>query len=117
MNFLDIVKIYKSEWQEVSKRKLEEAECSSIEKAFVVASKWGKSVCFMIPGKGKAFIPLEPIANVSLGDDIDVRTIELVSLKYIGTNIEHAKESIIRVRIPEEDTVIDANSFDNPFGL
>jgi len=117
MGLLDLFKIYKSEWEEVASRKFEEAECNQISEAMVVASKYGKSVCFCIPGKGKAFVPLEPLADAEIGDAIDPSKIELVNLKYIGNDINQTKKNIMRVRIPKDDTQIEVTDFNNPFGL
>ena len=117
MSFLDLIKIYKSDWQEVSSRKFSETECNQISEAVVVASKYGKSVCFIIPSKGKGFIPLEPIARAEIGDKLKVSELELVNLKYVGEDPTQAKTDIMRVRIPEKEEIIDAVSFDNPFGL
>lgn len=117
MSFLDLIKIYKSEWQEVNSRKFTESECKQISEAVVVASKYGKSVCFTIIGKGKGFVPLEPIARAEIGDKLNPAEIELVNLKYVGSDPTQAKTNIMRIRIPEKDEVVDVVSFDNPFGI
>ena len=117
MGFLDLVKIYKSEWEEVSSRKFDEAECNLITEATVVPSKYGKSVCFLIPQKGKAFIPLEPISDANIGDKLDVHTLQLVNLKYVGNDIGQKKTNIMRIRTASADTQVEVTNFDNPFGL
>lgn len=117
MGILDIIKIYKSEWQEVNCRSFEEAECQKISEARVVASKYGKSVCLTIIGKGKGFIPLEPIANVEIGDILDPKELQLVNLKYVGDNLQQVKKDILRIRVPEKNESVDIVSFDNPFGI
>ena len=117
MGFLDLIKIYKSEWQEVNSRKFTEAECKAISEAIVVASKYGKSVCFNIIGKGKGFVPLEPIARAEIGDKLNLAEIELVNLKYVGSDPLQTKTDIMRIRIPEKEEVVSVVSFDNPFGI
>ena len=117
MEFYDLIKIYKSEWEEVSSRKFTEAEVNAVQEATVVASKYGKSVCFFIPSKGKGFVPLEPIAKVNLGDKLNMSEIELVNLKYIGNDINQAKDHIMRIRVPEKNDQLEVVSFDNPFGV
>ena len=117
MSFLDLIKIYKSEWEEVNVRKFDSKECQAISEATVVASKYGKSVCFVIPGKGKGFIPLEPIARAEIGDKLDPRDLELVNLKYIGDDPTQVKTDIMRVRIPEKEEIISTIDFNNPFGV
>jgi len=117
MSFLDLIKIYKSEWQEVAARKFNQRECEQISEAIVVPSKYGKSVCFDIIGKSKAFIPLEPIARAEIGDRLNPTEIELVNIKYVGDNPTQAKTDILRIRVPEKEEIIDAVSFENPFGV
>ncbi len=117
MSFLDLLKIYKSEWQEVAARKFNKRECEQISEAIVVASKYGKSVCFTIIGKGKGFVPLEPIARAEIGDKLNPAELELVNLKYVGDDPLQTKTDILRIRIPEKEEVVSVVSFDNPFGL
>lgn len=117
MGLFDIIKIYKSEWQEVSKRKFDDKEVALIDEAIVVASKYGKSVCFSIIGKGKGFLPLEPIAKVEIGDKLDPAKLELVDLKYIGDSPNQTKKQILRVRVPNEEDTLELVDFNNPFGI
>lgn len=113
----DVIRIYQSDWKEVSKRTFTQAECAEVTEATVVASKYGKSVCFFMPNKGKAFIPLEPLAKSAIGDKLDMSTLELVSLTYVGTDPAHLKQSIIRVRVPDKEEVVEVTNFNNPFGI
>lgn len=117
MGLFDLIKIYKADWEEVSKRRFEESECNAISEATVVASKYGKSVCFNIIGKGKGFIPLEPLAKAEIGDKLNPAELELVNLKYVGDNAEQAKKYIMRIRIPEKEETVEVVDFNNPFGL
>jgi hypothetical protein len=113
----DLIKIYKREWEEISTRKFDEKECEQISDVTVVASKYGKSVMFFIPGKGKAFIPLEPLANAELGAKLDIHEIELVNLKYVGDDPNQTKKNIMRIRVPEKSDTMDVVDFNNPFGV
>lgn len=117
MGLFDVIKIYKSEWQEVSKRKFDAKECEAISEAVVVASKYGKSVCFTIVGKGKGFVPLEPVAKVEIGDKLNPAELELVNLKYVGDNAEQLKKYIMRIRVPEKEEQLEVVDFNNPFGI
>lgn len=112
---LDALKSYDSEWVPTQTRKFSQAEVEAILACIVVASKWGKSVCFSVVG-GKKYIPLEPIASVNIGDSLDPSKMEIVSLKYVGSDPEKRKlKDILRVRIPEPEEA--ETSFDDPFGL
>lgn len=115
MGILDSLKSYDSEWVETQTRKFSEAEVNAIQACVVVASKWGKSVCFSVIGS-KKYIPLEPIATVNIGDSLDPSKMEIVSLKYVGSDPDKIKlKEILRVRIPEPEE--QEASFDDPFGL
>ena len=117
MGLFDLIRIYKSEWTEVAARKFDEKECSLISEAVVVASKYGKSVCFTIPGKGKGFVPLEPVAKVEIGDKLNPAEIELVNLKYTGTDPLQTKTNIMRIRVPEKNDQMEVIDFNNPFNV
>lgn len=115
MGVFDAIKLYASEWEETGCRKFSPEECGKVINCMVANSKWGKSVMFVFP-EGKRYIPLEPTANVNAGDALDVTRIELVSLKYIGTDITRKDKVVLRVRVNPADFG-EVVSFDNPFGL
>lgn len=114
-SIFDLVKLYPSEWKETAKRKFTPEECDAVQACTVVPSKYGKSVCFVL-AKGKSFIPLEPSAIVSIGDNLDMHKLEIVSLNYVGTDEDQTVTRILRIRVPNE-TPAAAVSFDNPFGV
>lgn len=113
-SIFDLVKLYASEWTEVNSRKFTEAECKSVQGATVVASQYGKSVCFLFVN-GKRYIPLEPTADVTIGDTLAVDKLKLVALKYTGTNTQQKVTDILRIRVEKDE--LPAATFDNPFGI
>lgn len=113
-NLFDLIKLYASEWTEVNSRKFTEAECKAVQGATVVASQFGKSVCFLFVN-GKRYIPLEPTADVAIGDTLAVEKLQVVALKYSGTNTQQKVTEILRIRVEKDE--IPASTFDNPFGI
>lgn len=113
-SIFDLVKLYASEWDETANRKFTPEECKAVKGCNVVASQYGKSVCFMFPN-GKRYIPLEPTADASIGDTLSMDQLKLVALKYVGTNTNQKVTNIFRIRIEKDDTSV--TSFENPFGL
>lgn len=110
----DVVKLYASEWTEVNSRKFTPEECKAVQGCSVVPSQFGKSVCFLFVN-GKRYIPLEPTADVAIGDTLAIDTLEIVALTYSGTNVNQKVRDILRIRIKKEDN--SACTFANPFGL
>lgn len=86
MGIFDIVKLYASEWTEVNSRKFSPEECKEVQGASVVASQFGKSVCFFLKSGGQSYIPLSTQgADVNVGDSIDMATAKLVTLHREGS--------------------------------
>lgn len=114
-NLFDLIKVYESEWQEVNARDFTEQEYLATSDVEVVASKYGKSVCFHL-AKGKAYIPLEPSSEAQVGDRLDMKAIKVVDLKYVGNKADQQGKHILRIRTEEAKPKAEI-SFDNPFGL
>lgn len=110
----DSIKVYNSEWEEVGNREFTPEEQEAIKKATVVTSGWGFSACFFLAA-GKSYIPIEPSANVSSGDELDVSNLKLVALEYRGTDPNITKTKVMRIRIVPK--AVQATDFNNPFGL
>lgn len=110
---LDFLPIYQGEWTEIQKRSFGPEEIAAIKECTVVSSRWGKSVQFTLVN-GKKYIPLEPTTTAGIGDTLDPASIEVVSLKYTGTDQERLGKTILRVRVtaPQEEV-----TFDNPLGI
>lgn len=112
-SIFDLVKLYASEWTEVNNRKFTNEECEAVKGATVVASQYGKSVCFMFIN-GKKYIPLEPTADVAIGDTLNMSDLKIVALKYTGTNTSQKVTNILRIRVDKQEKEV---TFDNPFGI
>lgn len=96
---------YNSEWEERTVKKIDTNKCYQIQKAIVISSKYGRSVCLYITGKDNLSIPLEPMADKAIGDILNVNEMELVVFEYRGDDIEQINQTIYRIRIPEKETL------------
>ena len=105
----ELVALYASEWKEFAVRRSCHTKCKQIQKAVVVASLYGKAVCFIVSEKDKVYIPLEPTGDVKIGDILNLNEMELVILKYTGTNMGQKVRTVYRIRIRKETSTIDNN--------
>lgn len=79
-------------WQVKSSRKFTDYEKSLVEKAQVVESQYGCSVCFFMKNGSTTYVPLDRDAKSQVGDFIDMDTAEIVTLEKEG------KKDINRIR-------------------
>lgn len=92
MNIFANLKKYAAKWNETNVRNFDKQEINYIERAIVVASQYGLSVCFMIKGGGRSYIPLEMSSERTVGEAIDLSKAKLVTLSREGN------QDIYRVR-------------------
>lgn len=93
MNIFSSLRIYAGKWSETAKRPFDQDEISAVDKAEVVESQYGYSVCFFMKAGGQSYIPLDQNSSATLGDVIDLSKAQLVTLSRPG------EEDIYRVRI------------------
>lgn len=86
MNVLTSLKQYAGKWSIKSKRAFTEEEINSVEKAEVVSSDYGNSVCFHLVGGGMTFIPLSVESELTPGESVNLRSAELLVLEKSGEN-------------------------------
>ena len=93
-SIFDAVKLYNSEWTEVNNRKFTPEECAAVQGVSVVASQYGKSVCFFMKRGGQTYIPMSNHGNdAALGSSIDMHNAKIVTLHREGDG------NILRVEI------------------
>ena len=102
---LSMLSKYSSVWEEVSTSKIDGNKKKQILEALVVSSKWGRSACFSIPKKDKFYIPLDPMADEAIGDLLNVSELELVTLEYVGEDLDQLGKIIFRIRIPVKEII------------
>lgn len=93
MNIFSALRIYAGKWSEKAARMFSPEEIAAVQKAEVVESNYGFSVCFLMIGGGMTYIPLDQNSSASVGDAIDLTKAQLVTLQRPG------EDDIYRVRI------------------
>lgn len=84
MNIFSALRVYAGKWSVKDSRNFTSDEISAVEKATVVDSQYGQSVCFMMKTGGMTFIPLDQNSSKSTGDEVDLNSASLVTLSKEG---------------------------------
>ena len=92
MNIFSALRIYAGKWSEKEARAFAPEEIAAVEKAEVVESQYGLSVCFMMKAGGQSYIPLDQNSSLGIGSVIDLSKAQLVTLQRPG------EDDIYRVR-------------------
>ena len=87
MNIFDSLNIYGGKWAVVADktRGFSDEERSLINRAEVVSSDYGKSVCFFMVGGGQTYIPLSTNSTLGVGDSVDVSKAKILTLHRDGS--------------------------------
>ena len=93
MNIFSALRVYAGKWQESGKRAFDSDEMAAVDRAEVVESQYGLSVCFFMKAGGQSYIPLDQNSSASIGQQIDLSKATLVTLSRAG------EADIYRVRI------------------
>ena len=93
MNIFSALRVYAGKWSEKNVRAFVPEEIQAVEKAEVVESQYGLSVCFIMIAGGQTYIPLDQSSSLGIGDTVDLSKAQLVTLQRPGEN------DIYRVRI------------------
>ena len=95
MNIFASLKSYANSFKVVcNPRHFSQEEIDLVNKAEVVLSQYGMSVCFFMKDGCQKYIPLSRDSVASEGDVVDLKTAKLLKLKKDGTD-----ETIDRVEI------------------
>lgn len=92
MNIFSGLQVYGGSWNVKSTRKFDQEEINAVKKAEVVSSEYGNSVCFFMKAGGQTYIPLSIDSSLSVGDSVDMKSAELLTLHRDGSN------DIVRVK-------------------
>ena len=84
MNIFSSLRIYAGKWAVKASRGFNPEELEAISSATVVPSQYGSSVCFMMVGGGKTFIPLDQNSALGTGELVDLSKAELLTLTKEG---------------------------------
>ena len=84
MNIFSALRVYAGKWSVKNSREFSDDEIAAVEKATVVDSQYGQSVCFLMKSGGQTYIPLDQNSSKSVGDTIDLKSASLVTLEKQG---------------------------------
>lgn len=86
MNIFDSVRMYAGKWNPKSVEDFTPEEIAMVDHAEVVASEYGKSVCFHMKDGRLGYIPLDKDdeATVYIGTRVDMTKVSIVTLSRIG---------------------------------
>jgi len=85
MNVFDGLKKYgESSWEVTNSRTFAPEELAMVDKAEVVSSDYGSSVCFFMKSGGKTYIPLSRDSTLTVGDTVDMAKAKLLTLHREG---------------------------------
>ena len=93
MNIFSALRVYAGKWSEKKVESFKAEEIALVDKAEVVESQYGLSVCFFMKAGGQSYIPLDQNSSAAIGDTIDLTKAQVVTLSKQGEN------DIFRVRI------------------
>ena len=93
MNIFNALRVYAGKWSEKNVESFKAEEIALVDKAQVVESQYGLSVCFFMKQGGQTYIPLDQNSSAAIGDTIDLSKAKVVTLQKQG------EEDIYRVRI------------------
>ena len=86
MNAFESLKVYgEGSWQVTNSRNFQQEEIALVEKAEVVSSDYGSSVCFFMKSGGKTYIPLSRDSSLTVGDSVDITKAKLLTLHREGS--------------------------------
>ena len=92
MNIFNALRIYAGKWSEKSVRDFSSEEIAAVDKAEVVESQYGFSVCFFMKSGGQTYVPLDQNSSLGSGSIVDLTKAQLVTLERPG------EQDIYRVR-------------------
>ena len=92
MNIFASLRTYAGKWALKASRGFSTEEVNAVDKAVVVDSQYGSSVCFHMKSGGMTFIPLSSDSTKGIGEEIDLASAELLTLSKDG------ESDILRVK-------------------
>ena len=93
MNIFNAIKVYAGKWQVKDSRAFSQEEIDAVDRASVVDSQYGLSVCFFLKSGGQSFIPLSSTSSLNVGDTVNLSAAKLLTLSRKGDS------DIMRVEI------------------
>lgn len=84
MNIFQSLRVYAGKWAVKATRTFSQEEIDAVDKATVVDSQYGMSVCFFMCGGGQTYIPLSNTSSLNVGDTVNLANAKLLTLGREG---------------------------------
>ena len=84
MNIFSSLRVYAGKWQVKDTQNFSAEEIALVDRAEVVDSQYGHSVCFFMKAGGQTYIPLDQNSSKAVGDTVDLSTAKLLTLSKQG---------------------------------
>lgn len=84
MNIFSALRVYAGKWSVKETKKFSQEEIALVDRAEVVDSQYGQSVCFFMKAGGMTYIPLDQNSSKATGDTVDLSQASLVTLSKQG---------------------------------
>jgi hypothetical protein len=84
MNIFSALRVYAGKWSVKETKKFSQEEIDLVDRAEVVDSQYGQSVCFFMKAGGMTYIPLDQNSSKATGDTVDLSQASLVTLSKQG---------------------------------
>jgi hypothetical protein len=82
----EIINSLETCWIVTNSRPFNPEESAMVCRAEVVPSDYGKSVCFFMKAGGQTYIPLSEQSKLEVGDELDLKTVRLITLSRKGNS-------------------------------
>ncbi|MBR3022155.1 MAG: hypothetical protein IKH59_07315 [Bacteroidaceae bacterium] len=80
----EIISSLEKVWTVTNSRLFAPEEIAAVDRAKIVASKYGNSVCFFFKSGRQTYIPLDEQSKLSVGDELDLKTAKIITLSRKG---------------------------------
>ena len=84
MNIFSALRVYAGKWSVKETKKFSQEEIDLVDRAEVVDSQYGQSVCFFMKAGGMTYIPLDQNSSKATGDTVDLSQASIVTLSKQG---------------------------------
>ena len=84
MNIFSALRVYAGKWQVKETKKFSQEEIDLVDRAEVVDSQYGQSVCFFMKAGGMTYIPLDQNSSKATGDTVNLSQASIVTLSKQG---------------------------------
>ena len=84
MNIFSALRVYAGKWQVKDTKKFSQEEIDLVDRAEVVDSQYGQSVCFFMKSGGQTYIPLDLNSSRATGDAVDLSKVSIITLSRQG---------------------------------